>query len=85
MSNECIVDESDKYIYYNFENNICIIICLYVDILLDDFKVTDCCIVIIIGGSISSKFKKHTIFSRSTTIYEMIERTTTSEEVSWLR
>ncbi|AES81471.1 hypothetical protein MTR_7g093110 [Medicago truncatula] len=61
MSNKCKVNKSDKYIYYNFENNICIIICLYVDILLDDSKVTNCCIVIIVGGSISSKFKKHTI------------------------
>jgi len=83
ISNECKVNESDKYIYYNFEDNIYIIICLYVDTLLDDSKAINCCIVSIIGGSISSKFKKHTTTSKE--VYEMIELTTTSKEVSWLR
>ena len=34
MSNEFKVNESDKCIYYKLENNICTIICLYVNDLL---------------------------------------------------
>jgi hypothetical protein len=34
LSNEYKVNESDKCIYYKYGNNICMIICLYVDHLL---------------------------------------------------